>query len=209
MAPVSSAQSGDITIGAAGVGGLQVTNAAALGTSGAATLASKGGPVQQTATIDTEASWQIGGLLEVGLAGSAELAVQGAGQVSRGTGRRRRTTPVPTARSRSQAAWAALPRRCRSVRRWSVGDSGSGTLQISRRGQRRSGHRRHRHRRDRRAGRRHGCGQPDRCRFAARRRGARGRRRRGRRSAAPAASRSTPARPSQVEYRDGLVRPAR
>ncbi len=78
----SSVQSGDITIGASGVGGLQVTNAAALGTSGDATIASNGGPVQQTATVDTKASWQIGGMLEVGLAGSADLAVQGAGQVA-------------------------------------------------------------------------------------------------------------------------------
>ena len=47
-------------------------------------LASKGGPVQQTATVDTKASWNVGSLLDVGLAGSAELLVHGAGQVAAG-----------------------------------------------------------------------------------------------------------------------------
>ena len=80
----STTSSGDITIGASGVGAVQVTNSAALTTSGTAILASTGGPVQQTATVDSQASWQIGSLLDVGLAGSAELVVQGGGQVAAG-----------------------------------------------------------------------------------------------------------------------------
>jgi hypothetical protein len=76
----STTQSGDITIGALGVAAVQVTNSAALTTSGSAILASQGGPVQQTATVDTGA----GSLLNVGLAGSADLVVQGGGQVAAG-----------------------------------------------------------------------------------------------------------------------------
>ncbi len=80
----SSAQSGDITVGAAGVGGVQVTGGAALHTTGNATIARDGGPVQQTVTIDSGASWQIGGELAVGLGGPAGLLVRDAGQVSAG-----------------------------------------------------------------------------------------------------------------------------
>ncbi len=126
----SKTLSGDITIGASGVGAVQVTNSALLSTSGNATIASKGGPVQQTATVDTNATWTIGGALEVGLGGSADLAVQGGGQVAAGqiivgdlSGADGTITVGGTA--------GGIPSTLSFASTVVVGNGGSGTLQVS------------------------------------------------------------------------------
>ena len=126
----STTQSGDITIGAFGVGAVQVTNSAALTTSGTAILAGQGGPVQQAATVDTGASWQVGSLLDVGLAGSAELLVQGGGQVAAGQivagdGMGTDGTIVVTGTS------GGLPSTLSFGSTLTVGSAGTGVMQIT------------------------------------------------------------------------------
>jgi len=77
----SKANGGAVTVGDGGTGSMQVTDSAVLdGTSGVIG-AQAISIVQSSVTVDTNASWQVGTVLDVAQGGNAALTVQGGGQV--------------------------------------------------------------------------------------------------------------------------------